>query len=208
MELRGEKFFLPAALLKNLRREFWASAAEALNAADLGKKVRDSVAAFAASLKPETPGAPPDLEGAFRIPGFIAEADLDLWKKKIASAAARGEKRFLIGGFHALKLLEGLPGAVIAGVFPLSVTNSRCAALFRDLGFSCAALSPELPERSAALLKERSALPLFRDALPPLLVSRAEITPAGVWRDRSGTELSLGFDPEEKLWKLRKKSGR
>ena len=203
--LRGRPFFLPPALLKGLRREFWTCALEALKALDVGRAGTEALRAFAASLVPAAPGPLPELTGAFEIPGFIAEEDLPFWKKKIDSAARQGVRAFRIGGFHALKLLEGVPGpVVIAGVFPLSVTNSRCAALFRELGFACAALSPELPERSAALLRERSVLPLFADAPPPLLVSRAVISPEGVWRDRSGVELRLDFDPAEKLWKLRK----
>ena len=204
--LRGRPFFLPPALLKELRREFWARALEALKALDVTHVAADAVRAFAASLAP-APGGPgplPDLTDAFEIPGFIAEEELPLWKRKIDAACRQKVRTFRIGGFHALKLLEGVPGPVIAGVFPLSVTNSRCAALFRELGFACAALSPELPERSAALLRERSDLPLFSDAPPPLLVSRAVISPPGVWRDRSGVELRLDFDPAEKLWKLRK----
>ena len=202
--LKGEPFFLPPALLKGLRREFWACALGALKEVDVKQAAAEAVRAFAASLVPGAPGPLPDLAGAFEIPAFIAEEDLPFWKRKIDSALRQGVRVFRIGGFHALKLLEGAPKCVIAGVFPLSVTNSRCAALFRELGFACAALSPELPERSAALLRERSDLPLFPDVPPPLLVSRAVISPEGVWHDRSGVELRLGFDPVEKLWKLRK----
>ena len=202
--LRGRPFFLPPALLKELRREFWTCALEELKTLDVKQAAAEAVRAFTASLVPGLPGPLPDLTGAFGIPGFIAEEELPVWKKKIDSARKQGVRTFRIGGFHALKLLEGVPEPIIAGVFPLSVTNSRCAALFRELGFACAALSPELPERSAALLRERSALPLFTDAPPPLLVSRAVISPEGVWRDRSGAGLRLDFDPVEKLWKLRK----
>ena len=202
--LRGRPFFLPPALLKELRREFWTCALEALKTVDVKQAAKEAIRAFAASLAPSLSGPLPELTGAFEIPAFIAEAELPLWKRKIDAACKRGVRTFRIGGFHALKLLEGVPEPVIAGVFPLSVTNSQCAALFRKLGFSCAALSPELPERSTALLRERSVLPLFPDAPPPLLVSRAVISPEGVWRDRSGVELRLDFDPVEKLWKLRK----
>ena len=105
-----------------------------------------------------------------------------------------------------MELLKNAPGITLESAFPLSVTNSRCAALLKAKGFSAGALSPEVPEQTLPLLLSRTLLDLYRPKEDvPLLVSRAELKPEGIWHERSGTALRVAFDPVEKLWKLWKK---
>jgi hypothetical protein len=145
----------------------------------------------------------PEPPQTFEIPGFISESDLPEWEQKISRAAKSGIRFFRAGGIHALTLLKNIPEAQLTGVFPLSVTNSQCAALLKENGFVSAAFSPELPPKTIPELLSRSPLPLYRTSAPvPLLVSRTKLAPEGIWQERSGTKLRLDFDPEEKLWKL------
>lgn len=203
----GEKFFLPGAVLKTLRREFWEAAGAALAALDVEKEKTAALENFkkeheALSEKGELISP----EAGFEIPGFIAEKDLPEWEKRIAGAYREGVRTFRAGSLHALALLKNYPDVRLSGFFPLSVTNSQCAALLKENRFSSAALSPEVPEKTLTELLRRSSLPLYRDLAPvPLLVSRAEMGPAGVWQEHSGMELLLKFDTAEKLWKLWKK---
>lgn len=204
--VKGKNFFLPAAMLKSLRREFWECASPYLDSIDPGSETRRTTENFinSRSVNCETPQGSPEFE--FEIPGFIAESDLPRWQKAVADAIAEGKKIFRAGGFHALKMLQKFPGITVKTAFPLSVTNSQCAALLAELEVSAAAISPEVPEKSLEQLRKCSILPLYHDPVKvPLLVSRAELLPAGVWRDRSGSELLLKFDNVENLWKLYKK---
>ena len=205
VSFKGDSFFLPGAVLKNLRRAFWEKAAEALKEYDPDSEKKALFEKFSASLtesgsqKDIIPEPPCD----FEIPGFISESDLPLWEKKIASQLAKGCCHFKAGGFHALELLKHVSEKHLTAAFPISVTNSQCAALLHESGFSAAALSPELPEQTLPLLLKRSELPLFKSSAPvPLLVSRAKLAPEGKWVERSGTQLRLAFDEKEKLWKL------
>lgn len=208
VSFKGTPFFLPGALLKNLRRAFWEKALEALKGYDPDNEKKALFEKFSAALaengskKEMIPEPPYDLE----IPGFISESDLPLWEKKISAAFAGGCRHFKAGGFHALELLKDLPDVTLTAAFPISVTNSQCAELLRESGFSAAALSPELPEQTLPRLLEHSVLPLFKSADPvPLLVSRAKLAPEGEWVERSGVQLFLAFDDKEKIWKLWKK---
>ena len=204
----GGKFFLPGAVLKTLRRSFWEEAAEALKDYDPNGEKKKLFAEFSAALKEKQEKA--DLvsepENVFEIPGFISESDLPLWEKKIADALSKGVTHFTVCAFHALELLKNAPGITLTGQFPISVTNSQCAALLKALNFSSAALSPEVPEKTLPQLLEHAPLPLFKAKAPvPLLVSRAKLAPEGDWQERSGAVLHLSFDRNEKLWKLWKK---
>lgn len=204
----GEPFFLPGAVLKSLRRAFWETAAQALKNFDPDAEKEKLLKAFTDSLAPEDlPGALlSESEDVFEIPGFISETDLPEWEKKIAQELKKGRRKFRAGGFHALELLKNAPGITLESAFPLSVTNSRCAALLKEKGFSAGALSPEVPEQTLPLLLSRTLLDLYRPKEDvPLLVSRAKLKPEGIWHERSGTALRVAFDPVEKLWKLRKK---
>ena len=204
--LKGEPFFLPGALLKALRREFWEAAEKQLSTLDMEEIKDKAYARFkeAYGIQQGTPEIPAP-EG-FEIPAFISETDLPEWEKKIAQAVRSGTVSFRCGSLHALSLLENYENLSLSGIFPLSVTNSQCAALLKEKGFSSAAISPELPEKTFPELLQHSPLPLFHDKAPvPLLVSRTVLKPEGLWKERSGMKLLLDFDPQEKLWKLWKK---
>jgi putative protease len=204
----GEKFFLPGAVLKSLRRSFWEEAAGVLKNYDPDGEKKRLFAEFSASLneKKENGSLVPEVENSFEIPGFISESDLPLWEKKVADALKQGVRRFKAGGFHALELLKNAPQITLTSAFPISVTNSQCAALLKELNFSAGAISPEVPEKTLSQLLSRSPLGLFKPAEKvPLLVSRAKIAPSGIWKERTGAELRLDFDDREKLWKLWKK---
>ncbi|MBE6385276.1 MAG: hypothetical protein E7048_06400 [Lentisphaerae bacterium] len=204
---KGIPFFLPGAVLKEIRRNFWQDAEKALKEADFASLKKRALDSFINALETEK-GSPeiPEPQAAFEIPGFISESDLPEWEQKIARAAKSGVRFFRAGGIHALTLLKNIPEAQLTGVFPLSVTNSQCAALLKENGFISAAFSPELPPKTIPELLSRSPLPLYRTTAPvPLLVSRTKLAPEGIWQERSGTKLLLAFDSEEKLWKLWKK---
>ena len=205
--LEGAPFFLPGAVLKSLRRSFWEEAAKHLQKFDPEAESKAQFAEFSKDLHSQNSmGSLIDMpEDEFEIPGFISESDLPLWEKKIADALKKGCRHFKAGGFHALTLLKKHSDFTLSSTFPISVTNSQCAALLKESGFTAAAVSPELPEKVLPDLLSRSPLSLYRSAPVPLLASRAKLAPEGIWKERSGHELLLEFDPEEKLWKLWKK---
>jgi hypothetical protein len=192
--------------LKALRREFWAEAEKQLSTLDVEEMKNKACTRFKEALAALQGTQEAVVPEGFEIPAFISETDLPLWENKIAEAVRSGTTSFRCGSLHALSLLEKYTNLSLAGIFPLSITNSQCAALLKEQGFSSAAVSPELPEKTFPALLEHSPLPLFHDKSPvPLLVSRTVLKPEGLWKERSGMKLLLAFDSEEKLWKLWKK---
>ncbi len=208
VEVEG-RFFVPASLHKQLRREFWQWAAERLRPESVRETGAEAMARFYADYG-DRPGQgnPPPLPAApesFLIPAFLPEFELAAARNMVREAYRRGIRRFRIGGLHALELLRGLDGAEIVAEFPLPVSNSLAAELLSGFGVRQVEAEPELEPAALAELQARSPLPVtVREEETPLLVTRLPL-PAGEWRDGRGNrfrveregELSLLFQPGE-----------
>ena len=186
------KFFVPAAELKKLRREFWTLFWDELTLdeyfCDMPQRMERFLRDTAGVPTPDVPDFNID---SFTIPGFIGENELELYKKKIAAAYDAGCRRFIVEHWHGFKLLEKYSDITIISRFPLPVTNSKCAKLLSEAGVCAAEFAPELDDADIALLKSRSPIAIFNRREPlPLLVSRIPLKP-GKWRDRDGNTYTL-----------------
>lgn len=185
-------FFVPAAELKKLRREFWVLFHDKLGldellATDTGKMeafFRESSAEF-------TPEFQPFPEENFFIPGFISENDLASYQQKISAAYRSGIRHFKIAHWHGFELLKNYDDITISAEFPLPVCNSRCTALLHSLKTSAAMAAPELePEDIAALQKHSPITITSANGQIPLLVSRIPLK-SGKWLDRDGNSYTI-----------------
>ena len=183
-------FFVPAAELKKIRREFWQlftfTVEESFHYHS--HKMEDFFhdAATKTTAIPSIPA-----ENTFIIPGFIPETELVLWQEKISAAIASGCRNFTIGHWHGFELLKNRENIVISTAFPLPVTNSRAASLLYSLGVSAAGAAPELKSQEIADAAIHSPLALT-PALGniPLLVTRIPLKP-GRWSDRDGNTYTV-----------------
>lgn len=184
------KFFVPAAELKKIRREFWQlftfTVEESFHYHS--QKMEDFFRETTSteSTQRQVPEIP-DLV----IPGFIPENDLSLWRQQIKAAYASGVRSFGIEHWHGFELLKDYGDITITTAFPLPVTNSRCANLLQSLGAAAAAAAPELELASIEAVKSHSPIAIIPTTeKTPLLVTRIPL-PTGKWQDEKANQLYI-----------------
>ncbi len=184
-------FFVPASVLKSLRREFWAWAAERLTpeladsagAAALELFARESAAPVAAVAEWQSCGE------EFVLPGFVPEGELAALREKLRAAYGEGVRTFRIGGIYGLELLRELPpDCRMVASFPLPVCNSRAAKELQRCGVSAVEPFAELDESACEAFRANSPLPFAGPSAgeTPVLVTRLPLPDHGVWVDGRG----------------------
>ena len=197
-------FFVPASVLKELRREFWSWAAQRLKLEERHSHLAEALARFYFDYR-ALPGAapePPAPAPEFTVSAFIPERELDAARQTIRRAWESGVRRFRIGGIHGFELLRPYPGAELVTMFPLQVPNSMAALFLKEEGAVAAEPAVALDRDALEQLERKSPLPLepHRERVP-LLVTRAPL-PAGGWRDERGNGFEVKFDPATGLTEL------
>ncbi len=184
IELQGN-FFVPAGILKSLRRNCWEFFTPHLAQKDFFAGQTEKMEDFYAETNPaeiSVKSSSPLPENCFIIPPFIPENQLHEVKNKISAAYRAGCRDFAATGWHAFELLENLKDNVtIHAVYPFHISNSFAVKLANSLGANTISITPECESESAELLKNISPLPVKNNTAPiPLLVSRLPLT-KGVW---------------------------
>lgn len=186
-------FFVPAAILKQMRREFREYFAPRLRNCEPHPDIPVKMVDFAIeqmSAHPDAKWTEPPQNG-FEIPAFIPETHLEEYRRKITAAYTNGERIFFVTHWHGFELLRDLPDCRIFTRFPFPVTNSPAAHLAGELGAAAAGIAPETPAETTEQLINGSPIPLFKEKIPvPMLVTRLPLPP-GKWLDRDGHEFSV-----------------
>ncbi|MBO5924136.1 MAG: U32 family peptidase, partial [Lentisphaeria bacterium] len=162
------QWFIAKSVLKELRRELLTALLPEIRAME--KRPENSHKAMlrfqseyraqqAAEHRTDLP------ENTLHIPGFIAEGDLNIWRKKIAEASKRGTVNFAIGNIHGIMLikeaLKKLDGVNIYTVYPLPAANSQAVKLLQFLQAKAVMPWVELPQDEQEKLFQNSVLPLL-----------------------------------------------
>jgi len=189
-------FFVPAAELKRLRREFWAFAAERLEGAPTGRALLDFYRDYQ-KPRQELPPFDPDVS-EYRVPGFCAEGDLDAERARIREAYARGVRRFRACSWYAFDLLREFSDIGIVTAFPVPAGNSAGCGLLKKFGACAAAADPEITPEELAELRAHAPLPVLDPEPAPVLATRLEL-PVGEWTGVRGDKLRVRYDKREKL---------
>ena len=170
-------FFVPAGVLKNLRRSFWEFFAPHLAQLDMVPEHPQKMEAFyreannPAQLKEIS-----EPEKILEIPPFIPENELNMWDKKIAEAYSTGIRDFAVTHWHGFELLKKLTDIRIFVRYPFHLSNSFAVKLAHSLGAVSGETSPEMPAAAREILLRHSLLPLTSTDEPyPLLVTRLPI---------------------------------
>lgn len=230
-EIHGA-FFVPAGVLKNVRREFWNHIKENLSPSEVAagdadsRFARDYRAAVvpAKPLPPETVATVPkgDVPGnrdAVRainvyevnkytteaiLPEFCPETRLESLAGAIASAYERGVRSFRTPALYGLELLKDCKGIRITAGGNLPVANSMAAAELQRLGAAKVLAHIELEAASLKELAEHSPLPveLYRLGRPVLLITRAGIPVNGEFSDSRGNEFIAEYDRRDGLTRI------
>lgn len=194
-------FFVPAAELKKLRREFWVLFHDKLNLDELltvdTGKMEDFFCETSATPTISEVNIPAN---SFTIPGFIGENELASYQQKISAAYRSGIRHFKIAHWHGFELLKNFSDITISTSFPLPVCNSRAAALLASLGVLAAAAAPELEADAQLKLRAHSPLTILENEEKiPLLVTRIPL-PEGDWLDEKNNNFYI--KKENDLYKL------
>ena len=183
-------FFVPAAILKNLRRECWNFFAPLLEKHDFFPEHIPLMEKFYQESS-KTTDSPADTavipENIFYIPPFIPENELPQWQKKISEAYRKGTRCFHATHWHAFELLQNLSGIRIHAGYPFHISNSFAVKLAARLGAASVSVTPECPEDDTVLLQKNAILPTGKETLNnvPLLVSRIPLK-NGLWQESGG----------------------
>ena len=181
-------FFVPASLLKTLRREFWEWAAQRLRPENLRPELAEALYRFYRDSRALPGEVPPVPEGERMIlPGFTPEAELPALRKRLRAACDSGVRVFQIGALHGLELLREFPDVRIIAGFPLPVCNSEAVRELKCRGVCAVEPFAELDEEALAAFREKSPLPLVESdrSGAALLVTRLEL-PGSAWTDGRG----------------------
>ena len=166
-------WFVPKSVLKDLRRELFTALLPQLQL--LHKKadnIQKALLRFQSEYRSQKASSVNTVmpENTLHIPGFIAEGDLELWRKRIKNAAQKGVKSFAIGNIHGIMLikevLKELKNIDIYAVYPLPAANSQAVRLLQLLQIKAVMPWVELPQCEHEKLFNSSMLPL----LPLLLL--------------------------------------
>lgn len=190
------KFFVPAAELKQLRRDIWQCVAPALTLenyfADDAQKL-ENFFRDVSTLPTQTADVfqQDDGKNIFTIPPFIPERELLSWEKKITAAYCNGCRIFAAEHWHAFELLHKYTDITRIARFPLPLSNSRAGILFSELTCTAAECAPECSADDAEELRPRTPLHIIhRQNKLPLLVSRLPLK-SGSWKDRDGNNFTV-----------------
>jgi hypothetical protein len=185
-------FFVPAAELKKIRREFWVLFHDKLDLHDRLAIDTDKMEEFFRESSAETAlKVAPLPEKTFFIPGFIGENELASYQQKISEAYRDGIRHFKVAHWHGFELLKNYDAITISAEFPIPVCNSRCAALLHSLKVSSAISAPELDLPEIAALQTHSPIAITSAKGPiPLMVSRIPLK-NGKWLDRDGNSYTI-----------------
>ncbi len=197
IEITGS-FFVPAAELKQLRRDFWEFFAEKLSRADFTPDLPGKMEAFFSECRQNVlpPPAPVELPpDAFEIPSFIPEGEVEKIRRRIDQEYTSGGRDFIATHWHAFELLKNLKNIRIHAAFPFPVMNSQAIKTAASMGACSAEFEPELENSDRELLAANSTLPLYdRDTPLPLLVTRLVLPGKTPWQNESGEKLSVKTD--------------
>ncbi len=185
-------FFVPAAILKALRRQCWDFFAPVLQNHDFFPEHPAKMEKFYAESTRKFDLPPADIpENSLTTAPFIPENELPLWRQKIAAAYAQGIRHFTANSWHAFELLKDLPDIRIHAAYPFHISNSFAVKLAAALGASSVSATPEYPAEEFETLKSASCLPLTPAGnAPPLLVSRLPLQDA-LWHDENGNTFKI-----------------
>lgn len=176
-------FFVPAGVLKSLRRSCWEFFTPLLAKHDFFPSHPEKMEQFYTEChqeyKMEETNSP---ENAFSLPPFLPETALEKSRSAIRAAYDSGIRNFTADSWHALELLAGLKDIKIHVAYPFHISNSFAVKLAMELGADSVSITPECDQNSIEILSKTSPLPVIKNEAPlPLLVSRLPLA-KGIWR--------------------------
>ncbi len=224
-------FFVPAAVLKAVRREFWSYVKDNLKpeqiaAGDAAGRFEQDYRAVKPSKEtlPETvatvPGGElPGNQDAIRainvyevnkftaeaiLPEFCPENRLASLSKAIGLAYERGIRSFRVPALYGLELLQQYTGLKITAGGNLPVSNSMTVLELQKFGVTKVLGHIELEATALKALAAHSPLPveLYRLGRPVLLITRANIPVKGEFKDSRGNEFIAEYERRDGMTRI------
>ncbi len=167
------QFFVPASVLKALKKEYYEFIAPSLQLPDRSKVLYQF---YQDSQKPQAPAAAQFPAEVFELPGFCPELELDAVAQKIQTAYQKGVRNFALTSLYQLPLLQKYRDLTLLARYPLPVCNSFAAKFLQRHGCNFAEAWCELDEEKVAALAAQSPIAIrAATAEVPLLVTRLKL---------------------------------
>ncbi len=182
--------FIPASVLKSIRREFWKWLEERVSPETVRGEVSSRLGKLVAchqamkrqanppisstALLPKGEKAPEGFNSARELmdaqgpkageeailPYFVSEGELSTLEKQIAKAKAAGVKVFRATSLFHFKLLKGMEGIVVKTCLPMPCCNAFAAAEMASFGASQVQAWLELEKDALEALAAKAHVPI------------------------------------------------
>jgi len=220
-------YFMPASVLKQLRREFWEQADRAGNkrvAKKKKKRVLDEIERYINELSSEkgvidkSANFAPSKglhtsQDSVVLCSFMPEDSIPILEKKIKGALKKGIRRFMVTSLFHIPMLSGIDGVEIQVGFPLPVCNSLAICELRNLikkicggkgkrqTLNSVQSWIELEECEIRNLIDHSPvdIQMITEGCVPILVTRADIPAEGMVKDDRGAGYFIEKDKQAGL---------
>jgi putative protease len=198
-------YFMPASVLKQLRREFWEQADKidiVAVAAENKKRVLEKIDRYIAELPRDRSGKKYSAGKSTVLCSFMPEDSISQLENKIRSSLKKGIRRFMVTSIFQIPMLSGIEGVEIQTGFPLPVCNSLAICELRTLINKLCGVGKdkkrkilssvqswiELEECEIRNLIDHSPvhIEMITEGCVPILVTRADIPAEGMVKDDRG----------------------
>lgn len=186
-------WFLPAPVLKEIRRKFRDWAAEKISVDQLRESSENCAQKMLKSaLEMKFKGGLPRYEGGIELPFFTSELEWNQLEKQVERSLQDGKKLFCAANLSHFQLLKKFPDIILKTMPPFPVSNRFAAAEAARIGASMVHAHVELPDEERISLTKSSPVPVEEyTGNPILLATRASVKANGTLKTLQGMRFKI-----------------
>ena len=192
VEISGD-WFLPAPVLKELRRQFRDWISDKITPEDLrrrSERCAENLLEHASLM--QFKGGQPRYEGGKELPFFTSELSWDLLEKEVERSLRSGENIFCAANLSHFQLKKKFPGILLKTIPPFPVSNRFAAEEAARIGAAMVHAHVELPEAERRSLMYGSPVPVEEyKGNPVLLATRAVVKAEGTLNAPGGLRFRI-----------------
>ena len=192
IEISGD-WFLPAPVLKELRRQFRDWIADKISTEELRKRSEqcaENLLKHAEMM--QFKGGLSKYDGGKELPFFTSELEWNILEKEVERSIRAGEKLFCAANLSHFQLKKKFPEMILKTIPPFPVSNRLAAEEAARIGAAMVHAHVELPEEERYSMMKGSPVPVeeYRGN-PVLLATRAEVRAKGTLKTPQGMRFKI-----------------
>lgn len=186
-------WFLPAPVLKELRRKFRDWAEQNISVTALKERSYSCAAKMMEHARSmEFKGGLPKYEGGIELPFFTSELSWSELEKEVERALKDGKNLFCAANLSHFQLKKKYPQMILKTLPPFPVSNRFAAEESARIGAAMVHAHVELPEEERRSLKQGSPIPVEEyKGNPILLATRASVKAKGTLKTAQGLRFKI-----------------